>query len=134
MSIDFMLAFPQASLEPDVFMEIHQVFDHYYDGKSHVLKLKRSTHGLEQSNCNFYQKLKALKDRGTSPCKNDLCAHASRNLILVIHVEDVLIFSPKKLWIELFIKSLMDGSENFELTDEGNKDKFLSVEIRKHLD
>ena len=50
----------------------------------------------------------------------------------MVHVDDVLIFSPKKLCIDSFIKSLMDGSENFELTDEGNTDKYLGVEISRH--
>ena len=77
---------------------------------------------------------KALKHRVISPCKIDHCIHASRNLILVVHVDDMLIFSPKKLWIDLFIKSLMDGSENFELIDEGNIEKHLGVEIIKHRD
>ena len=134
-STDFVLAFPQAVLETDVFMQIPQGFDHYYDGTSYVLKLKRSMYGLKQSNYNFYQKLSnALKDRGILPCKTDRCVYASKNLILVVYVDDVLIFSPKKLWIDLFIKSLMDGCENFELTDEGNIDKYIGVEISKHRD
>ena len=47
---------------------------------------------------------------------------------------DKLIFSPKKLWIDLFFKFLIDGSDNFELIDEGKIDKCLGVEISKHLD
>ena len=100
-----------------------------------MLIFKCSTHGLKQSNYNFYQKLSnALKDRGISPCKTEICVHASRNLILVVCVDDVIIFSPKKLWIDLFIKYLMDGSENFKLTDEGNIDTYLGVVISKHRD
>ena len=74
-SIDFVLAFPQAVLETDVFMQIPQGFDHYYDGTSYVLKLKRSTHGLKQSNYNFYQKLSnALKSNAKqSSAKQTQC-------------------------------------------------------------
>ena len=75
-----------------------------------------------------------MKDRVISPCKTDRCVHASKNLILVVHVDDILIFSPKKLWIDLSIKSLIDGLDNFELTDEGNIDKDLGVEISRHRD
>ena len=55
-------------------------------------------------------------------------------MILVVHVDDFLIFSKKNLWIDVLIKSLFNEEENFELTDEGNIDKYLGVDIRKHND
>ena len=127
-----MLTFPQAVLETNLFMEMPQGFDHYYDGKSCVLTLKRSTCGLKQSNYNFYQKLSNdLKQKGILPCENDCSVCASKNLILVGFVEDLLFFSPKKLLIYSCIKSPMEGSENYELIDEGNINKKLGAEIRK---
>ena len=68
------------------------------------------------------------------PCKTDRCVCALKNFIIVVHVDDVLIFSPKKFWIDLFIKSLMDGCEDFDLTDEVSIDKCLDVEITKYRD
>ena len=134
-SIDFVLAFPQAVLDTEVYMEIPQGFERHIDGHTHVLLLKRSIYGLKQSNYNFYQKLtKALKSRGINPCSTDSCVFASKNLIILVYVDDVLIFSKKKLWIDMFIKSLAEGEENFELTDEGSIDKYLGVEIQTHSD
>ena len=60
--------------------------------------------------------------------------HASKNLILVVHVDDVLMFSKKQLCIDVFIKSLAESEENFKLTDEGNIEKCLGVEIQTHSD
>ena len=75
-----------------------------------------------------------MKDRGISPFQNDHFLYTSKNLILVVCVDYVLILSPTKIWIDLFIKFLMDVSVNFEVTHEVNVDKHLGVEIVKHLD
>ena len=48
--------------------------------------------------------------------------------MLIVCVDDVLIFSKKEILINLFIKSLSDGIENFELTDGGNMDKHIGAE------
>ena len=49
-----------------------------------------------------------------------------------MYVDDVSIFSRDKVWINVFIKSLFKGEENFKLTDEGNIDRYLGVEIVKY--
>ena len=49
-SIDFVLAFPQAVLETEVYVETPQGFDRVCDSESHALKLVRSIHGLKKSN------------------------------------------------------------------------------------
>ena len=134
-SIDFVLAFPQAVLETEVYMEIPQGFDRVYDSDSYVLKLVRSIYGLKHSNYNFYQKLRnALRARNIHPCSTDNCVYVSKQLILIVYVDDILIFSKKKCWIDLFVKSLSEGDENFELTDEGSIDKYLGVDITTHQD
>jgi len=131
-SIDFVLAFPQADLETVVYMEIPYGFDRQYNNEKYVLRLLRSIYGLKQSNYNFYKKLStALKARGILPCSTDNCVYASKNLILIVYVDDVLIFSKKNVWIDIFLKSLFDGDEKFELTDEGDIDKYLGVDVNK---
>ena len=49
--------------------------------------------------------------------------------MLVVCVDDVLIFSREQLQIDFFIKSLTQGIENFELTNEGNIDKYLELKF-----
>ena len=111
-SICFVLAFPQVVLETEVHVEMPQGFDRCYDSKSYLLKIKRLTHGPNQSNYTFYRKFStALKSRKMLSCSTD-----------------------KKVWIDIFVQSLFDGKEKFELTDEGNIDKHLGVEIDKRHD
>ena len=53
----------------------------------------------------------ALKFRAINPCSTDSCVFVSKNLIILVYVDDVLIFSKKELWIEMFIKLLAEGKE-----------------------
>lgn len=46
----------------------------------------------------------------------------------------MLIFSKRKICIDLFIKSLIDSKGNFELTDKSNIDKYLGVDIKDYAD
>ena len=47
--IDFILAFLQAVLESEVYMEISQGFKRLYNGEYCILKLKRSIYGLNRA-------------------------------------------------------------------------------------
>ena len=58
----------------------------------------------------------------------------SNQLILIVHVDYVLIFSKKKCWIDIFIKSFSEGSNSFEGIDEGRIYKCLGVDITEHTD
>ena len=51
-----------------------------------------------------------------------------------MYIDDVLIFSKKKYWIDTFIRLLSEGCEKFELTDEGNIDKYLRVDTTTYYD
>ena len=116
-------------------MEIPVGFKRVYDNKSRVLKLKHSAYELKQSNYNFCKKLStALEARSIKTCSTDSCIYVSKQLILIAYVDNVLIFSKEKLQIDLLIKSLFEGDENFELTNEDNIDKYLEVDIKENKD
>ena len=51
-----------------------------------------------------------------------------------MHIDDILIFSKKKCWINLFVKSLSKVVENFKLTDKSIIDKYLRVDIMRYQD
>ena len=55
-SIDFVLAFPQAELYEDVYMELPFGFDQDGD-RSYVMKLNKSIYGLKQANSNWFDHL-----------------------------------------------------------------------------
>ncbi len=54
-------------------------------------------------------------------------------MVLPTYVNDCIIISPSKESINCLIASMQSGLENFKLTDEGDVNKFLGVEIT-HLD
>ena len=60
--------------------------------------------------------------------------HVYKNFILVVHADDILIFSKKKLCVDTFVKPLAEVEENFELTDEVKIYKHLGVDMQTHSD
>ena len=54
-------------------------------------------------------------------------------MIILTYVDDCIIFGPSMDRIDSFVKSMNTGKDNFVLTDEGDINKFLGIEIT-HLD
>ena len=138
-AIDFVLAFPQAKLEEDIWMQLpigFQVAGQTEDDsdRHYLLKLEANLYGLKQASFNWYEKLKAaLEDRELVPSDIDPCLYVGNRMIVLTYVDDCIIVGPSMKDIDAFVKSMKDGPENFILTDEGDIDKFLGIEIT-HLD
>ena len=134
-AIDFVLAFPQAELEEDIWMDLpigFRVADQTdaESDKHYVLKLQRSLYGLKQASFNWYEKLRtALQDRDLKPSEIDPCIYLGDGMIVLTYVDDCIIIGKDMQRIDKFIESMMNGPENFILTDEGDIDKFLGIEI-----
>ena len=130
--IDFVLAFPQAKLDVDVFMEIPAGMK--LSGEHHrsmyVLKLNKSLYGLKQASANWYEMLaKGLKDRNFEPSKVDPCVFIGKDSIILCYVDDCIVISRRAGSIDKFIKSLKDGPEQFEFTEEGSLASYLGVKF-----
>ena len=134
-----MLAFPQADLKEDIWMQLPVGFQ--VDGQTeadsdrhYVLKLNKSLYGLKQASYNWYEKLKtSLEARGFVPSDIDPCLYLGNGMIILTYVDDCIIVGPKMADIDEFIVSLHNGDENFVLTDEGDINKFLGIKIT-HVD
>ena len=50
-------------------------------------------------------------------------------MIVLTYVDDCIIVGPSIMQIDLFVRSMKTGKENFVLTDEGDINKFLGIEI-----
>ena len=78
-SIKFVMTFPQAELDEDIWMELPLGFtplDDPDNSKKYVLKLNMSLYELKQASYTWFEKLKAgLKDRDFDPSKIDSCLH-----------------------------------------------------------
>ena len=117
-SIDFVLAFSQADLDTDVYMELPFGFD-VDDSRNFVLKLNKSLYGLKNSSRNWFRhRTNGLKLRGFTPSQVDPCVLYRHDCIIRVYVDDCIIFSGSKNINESIVKSLKNGPENFQLTDE----------------
>jgi len=106
------------------------VGSHESDSRGYVLKLKKSLYRLKQASLNWFEKLKqGLMDRGFRSSAIDPCLYLKVNMILLKYVDDCIIFSPTMESIDRLVQPMHDGPENFKLTDEGNVNKFLGIEI-----
>ena len=96
-AMDFVLAFPQADLEEDIWM--HLPIGLQVDGQTeadsdcqYVLKLNKNLYGLKQGSYNWYEKLKkSLVDQGFKPSDIDPCLYIGKGMIVLTYVDDCII-------------------------------------------
>jgi hypothetical protein len=127
-SIDFTLAYPQADLDVDIFLELPHGFRlEGFDKKDFVLKLHKNLYGLKQAGYNWFEKLKAgMTQRGFKPCHSDPCVYTKQDIVVLVYVDDMLIFSRSMRKIKRFIHSL---DNEYEYTDEGDIKSYLGIDL-----
>ena len=130
-----MLHFPQADLEEDIWMYLPIGFQVYgyteaSSERSFLLKLNKKLYGLKQGSYNWYKKLKkSLVDRVFKPSDIDQCLYIGNSMIILTYVDYCIIVGPSMENINRFVDSMKNGDEKFILTDEGDINKFLGIEI-----
>ena len=84
-SLDFVLAFPQAKLDVDIFMELPVGFEPAEGNlKMFVLKLEKNLYGLEQAANNWFELLKSgLEACGFRACNSDQCIFVCHDAIVL---------------------------------------------------
>lgn len=105
--VDFVQAFTQAPLDCPVYLEIPAGY-HVQNGrlifagasskntdKTYVLKLLKNMYGLKQAGYNWYNKLTdVLLDLGFKQSLVDKCLFIKDSCIILVYVDDCLLFSP----------------------------------------
>ena len=103
---------------------------HGKDSSKYLLKLKRSLYGLKQASMNWHCKLKTdFEDRGFVESLSDPCVFISKEMIILVYVDDCILISKEALVIQKFISSLKAGTEDFVFTEEGTMNLYLGVDI-----
>ena len=98
--------------------------------RRYVLRLNKSLYGLKQAGHNWFEKLRTgLLYRGFIQNQVDKCVFLRDVCIIVTYVDDCIIIGRNMPQVDSVIKSLQEGDEDFELTDEGSIDKYLGVLI-----
>jgi hypothetical protein len=126
--INFVLAFPQADVECDLFMKLPRglVFEGV-DHSMHCGKLIKNLYGQKQAGRVWNDYLvKGLEDRGFFKSKVDECVFYKGKTILLVYVDDVILCGPNSKDIDNIIASLKEG---FDVTDEGEIDDYLGVKV-----
>jgi hypothetical protein len=131
--IDFVLAYPQADVECDIYMEVPVGF-HLpgRDKKSYCLKLKKNIYGTRQAGWVWNKSVdKGLLKLGYTASKIDSCVYYKGSSVFMLYVDDGIFAGPDKLEIVNLIRELQ---AEFKVTDEGDLKEYLGVLVEKQPD
>ncbi|CAI7849710.1 unnamed protein product [Closterium sp. NIES-54] len=131
--MDITTAFLNGILLEDIYMAQP---DGYEDGTSQVCKLKKAIYGLKQAPRCWYEKLEEVLLSGgfkTSQVDHSLflLGEGEQLLLLLVYVDDILLFSPSMEQIERTQKLLMD---NFKCKMLGGVHYYLGLQIERDVE
>ncbi len=139
--VDFVQAFTQAPLDCPIFMEIPAGFrivdgNLQFTGEAHkstnhdfVLRLTKNMYGLRQAG---YKRLyDELLSAGFTQSRVDKCLFIRHNCVVVVYVDDCLIFSKDDAVLDSLINHL--GSK-FRITSDIDVGAYLGLDIKKNSD
>ena len=134
--IDYVLAYPQAPVEREVYMEIPRGYE-LADGKDkrdYAFKLHANLYGQKQAGRVWYQYLsiRLVEDVGFTKSRIDECVFYKGNTVYVLYTDDSIITGPDQEEINQVIKEIQDAGLN--ITVEGTIKDFLGVNIEKQKD
>lgn len=138
--IDFVLAFPQAEIECDMYMEVPIGFTVDGPRDKYALKLVRNLYGQKQAGrvWNTYMH-EGLLARGFKQSAVDMCVYYRGPVALMIYTDDGIFIGPTDRAIEecfvLLSNEYTDHNGKkyraFNITDEGTLSDYLGVEIKR---
>ena len=131
-SIDFVLAFPQAPLDVEIFAHLPQGFKALPGLNEHstILLIKKNLYGLKDAGLKWFEHLKSglVNQMGFSQSDVDPCVFFKEGIIILVYVDDCLLFSDSERLIDETFKQL---ETMYKLTDEGSIDKYLGIDIKR---
>ena len=132
-SIDFVMAYTQADVKTDIFMQLTSgTTIHGVDPNKHLLKLQKNLYGLKDNQVTCHEHIKTgLLSRGFCQSKVDPCLFIKGTVLLVLYIDDAALFSLNSTAIYCEIMSL---KQSFDLTDEGDLQDYLGTRLTKHPD
>jgi hypothetical protein len=124
--IDYVLAFPQAPVEREIYMQIPKGFQ--VEGKSskdYILKSHKNVYGQCQSGSVWYKYLhhNLINELKFKQSKEDKCVYFRGSTMYVLYTDDSLIAEPYKDEIDQVLKDLKQA--NLNVTDKGDIQVFL---------
>ena len=130
--IDFVMAYPQAPIKCDMYMDIPKGFEFQGDHRSHVLCLKKNLYGQKQAGqvWNEYLK-KGLLKCGFKQSSVDESVFYKGKIIFLLYVDDGIFATPTDNDIDGVIKQLQELGYDIEVL--GTLSEYLGVQVH-HLE
>ena len=124
-----MLAYPQAPIEYDMYMELPAgIRTKYGDGRTNVLHLLKNLYGQKQAGKIWNDHLvSGLKEIGFVQSKIDGCLFYRGSVIFVVYVDDGIFASPNNQAIDQAIADLR--AANYDIEDQGTLADYLGVNV-----
>lgn len=133
--LDYVLAFPQAPVERELYMEIPKGFE-IEQGKSedYLLKIQRNIYGQKQAGrvWNQYLVNKLTTELGFKQSEFDECLFYKGKILYALYTDDSILAGPDKSEIDRLIEQIK--GIGLDITDEGNVEDFLGVNIERSAD
>jgi hypothetical protein len=140
--VGFVQAFTQAPLECPIYMEIpagYSIIDgklqfsgetHCNTDKSFVLKLLKNMYALKQAGYNWYN-IDKLLQAGFTQSAVDKCLFIHHDCIIIVYVDDCLLFSPSDTVLDGMIELL---NQLFKITSSNSIEAYLGLEVTRSVD
>jgi hypothetical protein len=128
------MAFPQAPVERDLYMEIPKgvKLDGTKNTHNYVLKIIKNQYGQKQAGRVWYQYLtKGLEEMGFVKSKVDECVFYYKGCLILIYVDDSIIMGPMKTRVQEVIQQI---ATKFKIQEEGDMCEFLGIQVQKGKD
>jgi hypothetical protein len=123
-------AFIRARVPATESIYVHQPRGFHHGRGDKVLCLKRTLYGLKQSPRYFFQYVtERLIKQGLTASKFNPCLFISKPLIIIIYVDDILIYGKSDNEINELIEQLKQ--DDIALHREGMADRYLGVDIQQ---
>jgi hypothetical protein len=133
--LDFVLAFPQAPVDRDIYMKIPKGFElDQGDPNDYVLQLHKNVYGQKQAGrvWNKYLVNKLVKELKFVQSKTDECVFYRGSTMYVLYTDDSILAGPDKAEINQIIKEMQKVKLN--ITVEGDLEDFLGINIDRRKD
>ena len=127
---DITAAFVHSPLPPEEEIYVHQPRG-FERGTNCVLRLNTSVYGLKQASRHFFHYLtERLKRQGLEPSSCDPCLFLSSKIIVVVYVDNLLIWSADESSLATLVHNLQH--DDLQLRREDTAEGFLGVDIARN--
>ena len=132
-SIDFIMAYTQAKVKTDIFMQLPKGTTlPGLDPNKHLLKLQQNLYGLKDGQVTWHEHIKdGLLKQGFKQSNVDPCLFTKGVVLLVLYIDDAAFFSPDPKAIDQEVALLQ---KSFDLTDDGPLLDYLGARFIRHED